>query len=152
MKKNMYCQNCGNQIKTELNYCNSCGFRLADETRSGKNISFEHTSTALAFVGVGGIVGFIFLVKILLEKNVDISAVVVILFGFLATIFGICFSIIRLMIKASETSSENLPKNKKMPKTFQTVNTNQLEETKQTPVSVVENTTRTLDKIPVERN
>jgi hypothetical protein len=147
----MYCAGCGNQIKKGLNYCNSCGARVSDPIEEKMSSITQNISTAIGFIGVGGIVAFIFLVKILLENNVAEPVMVITLLAYLATIFGICFLLIKQMAGSSEKSDRHIEFQNEVLKAIKSADTNQLEEPKQAPASVVENTTRTLDKVPVEQ-
>lgn len=148
----MYCSSCGSEIGKGRNYCNSCGARIVDPEKEKSGSRFENVSTAIGFVGLGGLIGFIFLVKLLLENNVLEGPMILILLAFLATIFGICFLLIKQLSGKSETSNQIADLETIIRKAIKPADTNQLEEPKQTPASVVENTTRTLDKVPIERN
>ena len=149
----MYCSTCGNQVKKELNYCNYCGGKI-EKSDSGNSLSaFQSISTAVGAVGLGGMVAIIVFALKLLNKNVDISAVVVIIGMFLATILAIIYMTIRLMPQYLEKSTSNghqLP-NFVQPRSLTSANTAQLEESKQSPASVTENTTRTLADSFIER-
>jgi uncharacterized membrane protein YvbJ len=65
----MYCSSCGNQIKQGLNYCSSCGARIIASEKEGIVSKNSNLSTAIAFVGLGGLIGFIVLVKLCSEKT-----------------------------------------------------------------------------------
>ncbi len=147
----MYCSSCGNQIKKGLNYCNSCGVRIVDAEDIKSGSKGQNVSTAISYIGIAGIIGFIALVKLLSEKNIDTPAMVMILIAFSATIFGICFMLIKQLSGNSEKSNQHIEFQNDVPRTIKSVDTNQLEEPKHTPASVIENTTRILDKVPVER-
>lgn len=146
----MFCSNCGNQVKVGLNYCNSCGSRIdSDKEKDGSKS--RNLLIAIAFIGIGGIIGFISLVKILLSSRAADPVIVVILLAFLATVFGICYLLINQFSHGSEKSAINVEFQNEAPKQVESATTNQLEEPKQSPASIVENTTRTLDSIEVER-
>ena len=147
----MYCSSCGNEITKGLNYCNSCGARIADLAKDKSSSMFENASTAIGFIGLGGLIGFIFLVRILIENRVEAPVMVIILLAFLATIFGICFLLIKQLSGKSNETTPNVEFQHETPKYVKPATTNQLEEASQQPASVVENTTRTLDKVPIER-
>lgn len=147
----MYCAACGNQLKKGLNYCNSCGARIVDSEDAKGRSRVENVSTAVGFIGVGGLIGFIFLVKILLDNSVHEPVMVITLLAYLATIFGICFLLIKQLAGKSEKSDQNIEFQNEILKAIKSADTNQLEEPKQAPASIIENTTRTLDKIPVEQ-
>jgi hypothetical protein len=149
----MYCSSCGNEIKKGLNYCSSCGARIIDPEAEAGGSRFQNISTAIGFVGLGGIIGFIFLVKLLLEHKFPEGPMVMILFAFLATIFGISFLLIRQLSASSREVREKQTdfRTDTAPKYMSPVNTHQLEEPAGEPASVVENTTRTLDEVMIER-
>jgi len=146
----MFCSNCGNQVKVGLNYCNSCGSRI-DSDREKDGSKSRNLLIAIAFIGIGGIIGFISLVNILLSSRAADPVIVVILLAFLATVFGICYLLINQFSHGSEKSAINVEFQNEDPKQVGSATTNQLEEPKQSPASIVENTTRTLDSIEVER-
>lgn len=147
----MYCSNCGNELKKGLNYCNSCGARVVDVAEEKSGSRLQNISTAIGFIGVFGLVGFIFLVKLLLDHNVLEGPVMIILLAYLATIFGISYLLIKQLNPESEKSESDVGFRTDAPKAFKSANTNQLEEPKHPPASVVENTTRTLDEVLVDR-
>lgn len=147
----MYCSSCGNELKKGLNYCNSCGARVVDIEKEKSGSRFEHISTAIGFIGVAGIAGFVFLVRMLLRNDVDEPVIVLLSFALLATTLGIIFMLIKLLWASSEKESQDVEFRNEAPIAIKSVDTNQLEEPRETPASVVENTTRTLDKVPIER-
>ncbi len=146
----MYCSNCGTEGKAELHYCNKCGMRLAKPETS--DAVAKNFSTAIGFIGTVGLIGFIFLIKTILENDISPGALVAISALYLGTIFGIC----AMLLKHISTKKTGEPRfdhqAEYMIAQIKSPDTNQLEEPKHAPASVVENTTRTLDKVPVERN
>lgn len=85
----------------------------------------------------------------LLDKNVDIGAVVIIIAMFLATILAIIYLLIRQMsrVKESPALRESTSEEYQPPKGLGAAHTNQLEEPHQAPASVTEQTTRSFEKI-----
>jgi hypothetical protein len=83
----------------------------------------------------------------LLGENLDPAALVIILIAYLATLFGISYLLIK-QLGGSEKSKVEFQS--RIPPAMNPSDTNQLEEPKQNPASVVENTTRTLDKVRIE--
>lgn len=146
----MYCSNCGNEVKKELNYCNSCGGRINNAETEESKSPVQNITTAIGYIGVFGVLGFVGLVKILLNSTIDEPAMVMILLAYLATLFGVCFLLIQKMPSKSESSDPQIRSNY-VPETLKSADTNQLEEPKQQPASVIEKTTRTLDEMFVER-
>ncbi len=148
----MYCSNCGNEVKTGLNYCNRCGGKVASEV-SGNDSIAQGLSTALGYIGFAGFLAFVGVLALLLTNNSLAETVVMVAALFLATFFGIIFIILKQISKLSEKKIESNQDNAGISTANEIKSpiTNQLEEPKQAPASVVENTTRTLDKIRVER-
>jgi hypothetical protein len=74
-------------------------------------------------------------------------------FAFLSAVFGICFLMIQqISSMAKPSSGDKILENANLPQPG-AVNTAQLEEHREpAQMSVTENTTRTLDKIPLENN
>src|SRR5438874_8770642 len=95
----MFCSACGKQVTENLKYCNGCGERLAkdDDDSPGKMLDgILETLFWTAILGLGGLVG---LIAVLLNKGVISELVVLTIFGYLATIFGICFYLARQVPK-----------------------------------------------------
>lgn len=145
----MYCANCGVQIKQELNYCNHCGARVSKVELETQKTVAENLSSSLGYIGGFGLFGFIFVALILVKNGVHPTALTFISLFYLASLFGICFLILR---QTANLSKKVLPKSEDYQPVFQTVQLNspnkaQLEEYREPILSVTENTTRTLDKI-----
>ncbi|HEX8736436.1 MAG TPA: hypothetical protein VF721_13995, partial [Pyrinomonadaceae bacterium] len=67
----MYCSNCGSRIIAELNYCSRCGAKVAKiEAETQKSVA-ENLSSSLAYIGGFGLIGFIFVVFVLVQNRVD---------------------------------------------------------------------------------
>lgn len=146
----MYCSNCGNEVKSGLKYCNSCGGRINNVEIEESKSQVQNITTAIGYIGVFGVLGFVGLVKILLDSSLHWILMTGILLAYLATVFGICFLLIQKMSSKSESSNPQF-QSSYVPETLKPANTNQLEEPKEQPASVVEKTTRTLDEMFVER-
>ena len=106
-------------------------------------------NTLVTSVGFIGILGLGILVGVLLKNSVPNDVVGVIIVFYLATLFGICFSLIRLMSKLIDA---NVGKKTDKIETSQTPQlaqppTPQLDEYHQPVRSVTENTTRNFEKI-----
>jgi hypothetical protein len=156
----MYCTKCGSQVNTSLNYCNICGAKMAKETvKEGKFSPLNGLITTLSFVALGGLGILVGFIAMLLKKGMTHEAIAIIALFYLATLFGICFSIIRLMSKLIDANSA---KNINTAETSRTevsqtpllsMPTNpQLNEYKQPIGSVTDHTTRTFDEAFVKRN
>ncbi len=62
--------------------------------------------------------------------------------------FGICMMLFKQITNSKSEKPESQYQPDFIPPQIKSVNTNQLEEPKQPPASVIENTTRTLSEIP----
>lgn len=113
----------------------------------------QNLSTSLGYIGVAGFGLLVGLVVVLTRSDFDQPAIIVVIALYLATLLAVCLSILRMIPKVSEKegSSSNFTSQVSQPDQLSSPTTNQLEEPKQAPASVIENTTRTLDKVPVER-
>jgi len=152
----MYCPNCGKAVDKALKYCNACGERLSKATDAEKGAAsgklLENILTTLFLIVMFGLGILVGLVAVLLGNGVRIEPVVVIVFAYLAAIFGICFTLVRQATKLidfrlgqSQTSAEPAPRGE-----LAAPVTGQLEEYRQPAQSVIEHTTRTLDKVPLK--
>jgi hypothetical protein len=143
---NMYCSICGAQVKAELNYCSRCGAKLFKADSEESRVS-ETLSGSLGYIGGFGLVGFIFVALVLVKNNVPANVLAAISFFYLAALFGICYLIlqqIRISTRKSEAASFiDFPADSQIGEARTTA---QLEEPKAMPISVTENTTKTLDK------
>lgn len=154
----MYCENCGKHIDDSLNFCKSCGTQIKKQKDESKSVlnSLISALIAVAVVGLGILVA---LTAILLDKTPDVQPVFAFAVFYLAVLFGICFMIARQISKVIDKKLDI--ESKPGRPTFKTREeepmvqlppsiTNPLEEFRQPP-SVTDSTTRTLDKVPVER-
>ena len=148
-----YCSNCGNEVKRGLNYCNQCGGKIQGNEENESTSVANSLATSLGYIGPAGFGVLVGIIAILVKSDFDQPALVLVIGIYLAALFAICFSILRMIPKVSESSGKQQPLAQQYvePKTLDSPTTNQLEEPKHAPGSVVENTTRTLDKVPVER-
>jgi len=154
----MYCSACGSKIADHLNYCNSCGSRIEKNPLVISNSSSSSLGKTLGAVLVVGLIGFVAVLKILVDNpRLDIPAVVLILVAYLTALTLISAMCIGHMWKTSgnirvHPKAEAEPERYLSPVTFRGTNTNQLGEPTIQPVgSVTENTTRTLDEVLAER-
>lgn len=148
----MFCSSCGNQLNAGLNYCNRCGKPVARndaDTRAAGNFS-----ESLSYVGGGGFACFIFVVLIMVKNQVPPDTVFKIAFLYLATLFSICYMILRQVKTSTEKpaleqrdAQEFVPAVQLPPKT-----TNQLNEYQQPTISVTEETTRNFEKVPLQKS
>lgn len=154
----MYCENCGKHIDDSLNFCKSCGTQIKKQKDESKSILNSLVSALIAIVVVGlGIL--VALTAVLLDKSPNVEPVFVFAVAYLCILFGISFMLTRQISKVIDKKLDLDSKPSRTP--FKTrdeeplvqlppSNTNPLQEFRQ-PSSVTESTTRTLDKVPVER-
>lgn len=152
----MFCSKCGNQVNIKLKYCNVCGAKLAksEEDEEGKVTPLNALITALPFIVLGGLGILIGLLAMLLKQGVNHETVGIIAVFYLATLTAICFSLFSVMRKLIDV--KNIEKAESQNQAFPPVqlpapNTAQLEEMRQ-PFSVVDNTTRTFEKVSLKEN
>ncbi len=114
----------------------------------------KNLSTSLGYIGFAGFGALVGLVAILLRReSLDPGAIVAIIVFYLAALSLISFLILRQISNLAGRSKEadkTIP-DYEQPQAINSANVNQLNEARERPASVVENTTRTLDKVPVER-
>ncbi len=146
----MYCPNCATEVNPDIHYCNSCGFRIRSEGSGDAGVA-KSLTMAVGWIGVIGLIAYVFIIKLLIENNTVPGAIVGVSFLYLGALFGICAFILSHIKSLHQTRSVNRKPEKQDGLEFRTRITNQLEHAKTAPASVVENTTRTLDKLPVER-
>jgi len=150
----MYCSGCGTQLQPDLNYCNRCGNRVAGE--SEKASVAESLSSSLGYVGGFGFLSFVFVVLVLVKNGVPGNQIIPISFFYFAALFAICFLILR---QTELLSGRNRPPNRKdLPMQSETpiysrpAETNPLKELREPGIgSVIDETTRTLDAVKIER-
>ena len=136
----MYCERCGRQIDETLNYCNSCGAQLRRDNPQPRLAGVMIAS--LAFITI---VGLIVLAALLIGLLDRMGPKPEPLFAFaavyLATLFGICFMIMRQVSKLIDAGlrSRDLPQRTSSPPAVQLPprSTSQLEEFRE-PASVTE--------------
>ena len=154
----MFCPNCGTTVNKKLKYCNSCGERLSKSSEidkdgmPGKMLDNILTTVFLVVMfGLGILVG---LVAVLMGSGMPQGPVVVIIVAYLAAVFGICYTLLTQVpklvdarLKADEFVEESRQAARLTPLT-----TAQLEEYREPVMSVTDHTTKTLDKVPIERS
>ncbi|HEY0460914.1 MAG TPA: hypothetical protein VGC97_17395 [Pyrinomonadaceae bacterium] len=154
----MFCSTCGNSVNENLNYCNVCGAKIIKGTLPVRAASPASVlSIAVGFFGTAGLLGFIVILKVLLESRLDQPAILMILVAYLVTLFLICAVLVGQLWSFSGSSAKTefnqAPEDYAPPKQMRAVSTNQLEEPAAPFIgSVTENTTRTFDKVPLKDN
>lgn len=147
----MYCAGCGRPLSVNLNYCNSCGARNEKNALVVSNSSNRMMGFAGPAVAIVGLIGFIEVLKMLLNSRLDSPAVILILLAYLLTVFLMFAVLIGHVWKRSgdiRIKSKDRDDDYNAPSSFRGVNTAQLGEPRQPAMSVTENTTRTLENVP----
>ena len=154
----MYCANCGASVAENLNYCKSCGNRIERNPLVMSNSSSHDLSRTLSLVVVMGVIGFIAVLKIILDNGrLDAQAMVMVLIAFLVALTIISAMIIGHMWKTAgdfrvHTRRIEADDEYVSPRSFRGRNTNQLGGPDPQPVgSVTDSTTKTLDQVPIAR-
>jgi len=138
----MYCANCGTQLVQGLSYCNRCGFNLRERSES-KTGSISAFLTAITLLGVLGL-GLMLAGALVLRRGALLSQELIgvyMLFAFLiisVTEFMLVRNLSRLT-SPKEDQKRSLP-----PPVHQDLRLPQGSPLGE-PVSVTENTTRTLE-------
>lgn len=149
----MYCSACGSQIQSDLNYCNRCGAQVSAGDPALQKSVAGLLASVMGAIGCIGLVAFIFVVYLVVRSGGEIRILVPISFFYLATIFGICFLLLRQVAELTGRSHpKSINKTETVPPAYlRPATTAQLEESRQPGISVTENTTRTLDEVLIER-
>ena len=151
----MYCSKCGSQISGKLNYCNICGGKLtnvSDDLRKPALISLIVSLGVISVIALGGVIG---LIALLLERGVKDESIFMLAGIYLTTFFCVAFLIARQISKIISPKTEKAESSSQAyqpPAQLSAPNTAQLEEPRQQPFSVTDNTTRTFDEAFVKRN
>jgi len=139
----MYCQNCGHQIATAVNYCKQCGAVVRNSAPLSKGLSFPNTTgiaLAIAVLGIGGPAVVFGAAIPLLAANFGI-AVMAMLFGFLVISVGLG-ALIRHMQKITSLAIQNSDRELSLPGAGQG---QYLDPRPGSLPSITENTTRYFD-------
>ena len=153
----MYCERCGKQLDEALNFCNGCGAQLRSAGETGQKSVLHTLVVALIVVATGGIGMLAVMLPILLDRVPSIEPVIAFAIFYMALLFGVCYMIMRPIMKlvdakiAGKNIYDPAPANKQSLVQLPPKTTAQLEEQRE-PASVVDATTRTLEEIPLRRN
>lgn len=152
----MYCSRCAAQISEDLNFCSTCGERVnKNELVEGKKVQSEmldNLAITAICIGIGGMLFLVGLVAVLLDKSIPIGLVAILSAMYLAAWFGILYKILGQISKIVDANLDARKQSQTEPPPavqLPAKTTAQLEEFHE-PASVVENTTRILDKVPVK--
>jgi hypothetical protein len=155
----MFCPNCGKNVNSKLKYCNGCGERLSKAAEVDKDGTpgkmLDNILTTLFLVVMFGLGILVGLVAVLLGSNVEPKFVMFIAMAYLGAVFGICYTLLSQvpkLIDAKLKAASAASYEPAAPLELRPVTTAQLGMPADMPPSVTEHTTRTLDKVPVERH
>lgn len=153
----MYCQGCGQSYLKEQKFCTTCGSQMLvsdneidKDGTPGKMLDNILTAVFLIVLfGMGILVG---LVAVLLGNEVKTEVVVMVVMGYLASIFGICWTMLKQIPKLIDArlNTHKVGENNVRP-LLQPRTTAKLEEPLMPVESVTDRTTRILERIPNER-
>ncbi|HJS50459.1 MAG TPA: hypothetical protein VJ781_01045 [Pyrinomonadaceae bacterium] len=141
----MYCSGCASEIQTGLNYCSRCGRRVVEESKRG-----SVRTNPLVIVGntVGvGVVAFIFVLLVLVRNGITgdvLFGITLVYFGALVVICMMLFWQARVLARDKIAELRHSE-----PAYIRPATTAQLTEPTQSPASVTDNTTRTLDEMTI---
>ncbi|MBA2620241.1 MAG: hypothetical protein H0U87_03470 [Acidobacteria bacterium] len=145
----MYCSTCGTFIDSKLSYCQRCGARIAKASAAPTNpTNLQDLTIITGVVGIGGLGITLGLIAVLLNYNVVPQVIVILALAFLCAVFGITFWMTQQtsrIFNAWQPAPENSPESAQINQP----NAAQLAEWREPAASVIENTTRTLDKTKV---
>jgi hypothetical protein len=153
----MYCERCGKQLDEALNFCNGCGAQLRNAGESGQKSVLHTLVVALIVVATTGIGMLAVLIPILLDRVTRFEPVMAFAIFYMAMLFGVCYMIMRPIMKlvdakiAGKNIYDPAPATKQPLVQLPSKTTAQLEAQRE-PASVVDVTTRTLEEVPLRRN
>lgn len=143
----MFCATCGVQVDDRLNFCKSCGSRIAKDDSNGQNTALNSLIGVVAAVTLGGLGILIALIAVLLKNGFEHSGIGVIASIYLVVLGVVSFSLVRQIPKLIESGRRDESSQSSgvvMPAQLSPRTTAQLEEGNFQPASVTEDTTRTL--------
>ena len=147
----MYCSTCGALIDSKLSYCQRCGLRLVKaEATTTSPTNLKDLTIVTGVVGLGGLGITLGLIAVLLNYKVDPTVLVILAALFLSAVFGITFWMTRQtsrMFNASQRPKEDFSEQSQLNSPVAA----RRAEPRTPAASVIENTTRTLDEVLVER-
>ena len=144
----MYCHGCGAQVDLSINFCKRCGLPVQ---KGASNVS-EQLGQGVPYVGGFGLLGAIFLAIYMVRRDVPLETFGPLVVVYLATLFGICWLMLHYSYKmTARPKHQSSDEKTAMAHGLWGRDTAQLDEPRETPASVIENTTRTLEKTPIDR-
>lgn len=146
----MFCSGCGARVTEGLKFCSVCGTRAGKDNSEIKNQVAKTFSLATIFVGIFGVIGFGIVIKSLLESGVNSSFILLMSTLYLGAMVAIVILLVRQVMKLIGESEDPVQKTEEEPPAFKPAITARLEEHRE-PASVVEDTTKNLQEVPLER-
>ena len=153
----MYCPSCGNAVAEDLKFCNRCGASLGAEA-SGLTGPAWAVSVATALITLGGL-GLLFAIGLqLIGRGRDLTpAAGIMMFAFLALIAAVDWMLIRQLARAIDLQrGREAPRRRPEPAAerpaLEEKQPARLEAARAAPLSVTDQTTRTLEHAPRERD
>ena len=127
--------------------------RVAKNDSEAEKTVVANLSSAVSYVGGFGLLGFIFLMVVLVKKGIHPTALTFISLFYLSALFGICFLILQ---QIKNLSGKSQTKKREFQQDFQNEQLNpattaQLEEPREPFISVTDSTTKTLDEVFIKR-
>jgi len=148
----MFCAGCGTQIQSGLSYCSRCGRRVAESENAE---TFAKTlASSLGYIGGFGFVGYIFVALVLVKNGVPANYLVPITFFYFASLFGICFLILKQteLFRRKDMHRDDVQIRHEQQSYLKPATTAQLREGFDEPASVTDHTTRTLAEVPLRKS
>lgn len=151
----MFCQKCGNSVSKDLKYCNACGTKLAAEAEDKDGTPgkmFDNILTSLVMIVMFGLGILVGLVAVLLGNGVEPKFVIIITVAYLGAVFGISLALLLQVPKlidarlASGLAAQGIEHRE-----LESLSTAQLGEYREPVMTVIDQTTKTLEKIPIPK-
>lgn len=146
----MYCSVCGTQSAQGLKFCKSCGARMAGDNSDVRNSVAKTFSLSAVFLAAFGMIAFAVIVKELLASGAQSSFILLISTLYLGSLGAIIYMIVRQVFKLIGVATDERPVDDNSVPVFRPAEAARLVEHRE-PASVVENTTRDLSGVRVER-
>jgi uncharacterized membrane protein YvbJ len=148
----MYCSGCGTQIQPGLVFCSRCGRRAAGDETGAQAILSNPTAVTAITAGVG-FVAFILVIRMLTRAEIPPNFLIPITAIYFAALFGISFMLLRYGSKSAEKKKGTVDVTyEPAPLYMNPASAEQLTEGRPSDIgSVTDATTRTLGKVPVDR-
>jgi hypothetical protein len=157
----MYCPSCGNAVAEGLKYCNRCGESLAaggGAPASGLTGPAWAISLATVLVTLGGLAMLFVIGLQLIVRGMDLSpAAGIMMLAFLAVITAVDWMLIRQLSRVIDLHLTGAaPRRRHEPApdrpALEEKQPPRLDPMREPPLSVVDQTTRTLEHVPRERD